>query len=584
MNLLHRSCAGLWSALRTGRGRSSARRRGRSPRIEPLESRQLLANTSVTAIPITTGAHPIGITQGPDGNLWYAEFMGKKIAFINPTTHAVTESGPIPTAASQPTEITTGPDGNLWFTEYVGNKIGMINPKTLAITESATLPGANPSPNGITAGPDGNVWFTEFANDAIGMINPATLTVTTFTIPTANPQPYDITTGPDGNLWFTEQAGNKIGMFNPTTHAFTESTTLPTADSQPSGITTGPDGNLWFTESGTGKVAVINPKTVAFSEVNAPTANSQPDEITTGPDGDLWFNEHNDTVNKIATINPITHGTADFAIPVASSRPSGIATGSDGNLWFTDSGVGASNIGVLSPATYVSASIEPPAFVAPGSTFGLTVTVNYLSGLVDTGYNGPVTVALVNPGGATLGGTLTVNAKNGVATFSGLTINQLGANYRLIAYTDPLMATYTTPVMVDVAPTIIAEKILYAGKGRHKHVVGFELDFSKSLNPTQAQNVANYAVTQTVKIHGKPGGKPVALASAVYNDATHAVTLTISGKAPFVTGGQIVVNGTAPLGITDTLGDLLDGNGKGVPGVYATLLIGRRARGITLQT
>jgi hypothetical protein len=215
---------------------------------------------------------------------------------------------------------------------------------------------------------------------------------------------------------------------------------------------------------------------------------------------------------------------------------------------------------------------------------------------VDTGYNGPVTVALVNPGGATLGGTLTVNAENGVATFSGLTINQLGANYRLIAYTDPLTATYTipvtvdvaptiiAPVTVDVAPTIIAEKILYAGKGRHKHVVGFELDFSKSLNPTQAQNVANYAVTQTVKIHGKPGGKPVALASAVYNDATHAATLTISGKAPFVTGGQIVVNGTAPLGITDTLGDLLDGNGKGVPGVNATLLIGRRARGITLQT
>jgi streptogramin lyase len=490
----------------------------------------------------------------------------------------------VPTAASQPTEITIAPDGNLWFTEYVGNKIGMINPKTLAITESAKLPGANPSPNGITAGPDGNVWFTEFANDAIRMINPATLAVTTFTIPTANAQPYDITTGPDGNLWFTEQAGNKIGMFNPTTQAFTESTTLPTGGSQPSGITTGPDGNVWFTESGTNKVGVINPKSLTFSEFNAPAANSQPDEITTGPDGDLWFTEHNVTVNKIATINPITHGTADFAIPVASSGPVGIATGPDGKLWFTEPGVGASNIGVLSPATYVSASIEPPAFVAPGSTFGLTVTVNYLSGLVDTGFSGPVTVALVNPGGATLGGNLTVNAKNGLAAFSGLTINQLGANYRLIAYTDPLTATYTTPVTVDVAPTIVAEKILYTGKGRRKHVVGFELDFSKALNPTQAQNVANYAVTQTAKIHGKPGGKAVALASAVYNAATHAVTLTISGNAPFLTGGQIVVNGTSPLGVIDTLGDLLDGTGKGVPGVSATLLIGRRARGITLQT
>ena len=191
MNLLHRSGTGLWSGSRAARNGATARRRGRAPRVESLESRQLLANTTVTAIPITAGAYPIGITQGPDGNLWYTELLGNKIASINPTTHAVTESAPIPTAGSQPTEITVGPDGNLWFTEYVGNKIGKINPTTMAITESATLPGANPSPNGITAGPDGNLWFTEYANDAIGMINPTTMAVTVFTIPTANAQPYD---------------------------------------------------------------------------------------------------------------------------------------------------------------------------------------------------------------------------------------------------------------------------------------------------------------------------------------------------------------------------------------------------------
>ena len=34
---------------------------------------------------------------------------------------------PVPTAGSAPRDITTGPDGNLWFTEYLGNKIGVLH-------------------------------------------------------------------------------------------------------------------------------------------------------------------------------------------------------------------------------------------------------------------------------------------------------------------------------------------------------------------------------------------------------------------------------------------------------------------------
>ena len=42
-------------------------------------------------------------------------------------------------------------------------------------------------------------------------------------------------------------------------------------------------------------------------------------------------------------------------------------------------------------------------------------------GNVDPTFNGSVTLALAsNPGSATLGGTVTVNAINGVATFAGL--------------------------------------------------------------------------------------------------------------------------------------------------------------------
>jgi len=34
---------------------------------------------------------------------------------------------PVLTANSQPADITAGPDGNLWFTEFLGNKIGQLH-------------------------------------------------------------------------------------------------------------------------------------------------------------------------------------------------------------------------------------------------------------------------------------------------------------------------------------------------------------------------------------------------------------------------------------------------------------------------
>jgi streptogramin lyase len=578
MNLLLRTRPGRWAGLVRDRRRGIATRRGRIPRVESLESRQLLTSTTIADFGTpTASAGPGWIAAGSDGNLWFTEFNVNKVGTINPTTHATSDFS-LPTASASPEEIAAGPDGNLWFTELTANKIGMINPTTHAITEFA-IPTASAGPYGITTGPDGNVWFTENLADKIGMINPTTHVVTEFTLPTAGAEPLGITTGPDGNLWFTEYAGDKIGMINPTTHAITEFA-VPTAGSDPFSIATGPDGNLWFTEFTGNKIGVINPTTHAITEINSPTATSSPVGIAAGPDGNLWFTEN--TANQIGTINPVTHGISEFASPTASSSPLGIAAGSDGNLWYAE--INASKIGAVSPATYLSFTAQPPAFVQPGNSFGTTVSVDYLSGLVDTGYNGPVTIALVNPGTATLGGTLTATAKNGAATFTGLSINQLGTGYRLMAYTDPLTTTTSTPVTVDVAPTIVSATVVYAGKGARKHAVGFVITFSKPLSATSAQALGNYTVTQTVKVRGKSLAKAVALTSAVYNATSDSVTLTMAGKPGFATGGMILVNGTPPDGITDTLGAFLDGTDTGVFGTNGTLIITPKARKIKLTT
>ena len=76
----------------------------------------------------------------------------------------------------------------------------------------------------------------------------------------------------------------------------------------------------------------------------------------------------------------------------------------------------------------------PPASVTANASFGLTVTAEDGSGNIATTYTGPVTLVLSGgTSGAKLGGTVTINAVNGVAAFTGLTIDTAGTGYTLTA-------------------------------------------------------------------------------------------------------------------------------------------------------
>ena len=64
-------------------------------------------------------------------------------------------------------------------------------------------------------------------------------------------------------------------------------------------------------------------------------------------------------------------------------------------------------------------------------------------------FSGMVTVALANnPGGAVLGGTLSATAINGVATFTGLTLNQTGTNFTLQVTSGNLTPATTSGISV----------------------------------------------------------------------------------------------------------------------------------------
>jgi hypothetical protein len=111
---------------------------------------------------------------------------------------------------------------------------------------------------------------------------------------------------------------------------------------------------------------------------------------------------------------------------------------------------------------------QPPATVATGAGFALTITAETSSGAVDPTFNGTVTLALANNAGGSgtvLGGNLTATAVNGVATFSGLTLNNPGNGYTLVASSNGLASAGAGPFNVTSQPpppTVITPTLTFA--------------------------------------------------------------------------------------------------------------------------
>jgi streptogramin lyase len=517
--------------------RSRDRTRARF-RLDGLESRRLLSGISAItefALPLHAGSEPLPITAGPDGNLWFAPYLGGYVGMINPTTHAISEFS-APNGGWN--RITAGPDGNIWFVGEGG--IGMINPTTHAVAEFP-FPGDNiyPYPSGIAAGSDGNLWFA--ASNTIGQFNLTTHAITQFALPYANATPTAITAGPDGNLWFTEAGWPKggvasyIGMINPMTHAITEFAT-PTAYSQPSGIAAGSDGNLWFTEQVAGgaadQIGMINPVTGAIAEFAVPSAyGTEAQEITAGSDGNLWFTAYNQLIGRI---NPATDAITEYTVPYSDSEPEGITMGPDGNLWYADYYTGKGNVGAIGVATLAPTQLvltqPPPASVTAGTPFGLTVEDMDSSGNLVSSYNGTVTVGLLNsPAGAALGGTLSVTASGGIATFPELTLDMAASGYTLLVTGNGVGEAVASAI--SVTPAAATQLAIKVEPGSVTAGSGFTLSTAIEDAYGNVVTSANYAVT--VALNGNPG------------DSTLGGTLSVPASNGVASFGGLTLNKAA---------------------------------------
>src|SRR5262249_55662936 len=116
------------------------------------------------------------------------------------------------------------------------------------------------------------------------------------------------------------------------------------------------------------------------------------------------------------------------------------------NQTYVFHGVAGSSTG---SATQLSFSQPPPATMSAGDTFSLQLEAKDQNGNFANTFNGAVTLSLgSNPGDASLGGTTTLSATNGLVTFTGLSIDLPANGYTIVASASGVSNATTSSILV----------------------------------------------------------------------------------------------------------------------------------------
>ena len=270
----------------------------------------------------TLESNPYQVALDQNGDAWFTEFSGNKIAVV--LTNGTVNEFQIPIPSCNPTGITVDQKTNrVWFNLldtsgafdqfYVGSFFNG------SFTFNNITPDVD-TPVGIAVDSSGDVWMTQHGASLVSEFNPVThyfKTISTSIPSVGESLPYfvyvDSTTG---KIWFNEHYGNAISVFDPNDDTLVEYEipSRATSDGNISGALTmalSPSGTPWFTELYTGKIGEVNSNlpvglsiNVSKSTIDLGNESSVPLQLTV-------TSSSNATTYLSASIGNFT-GTFDF--------------------------------------------------------------------------------------------------------------------------------------------------------------------------------------------------------------------------------------------------------------------------------
>ncbi|MFI5379194.1 MAG: choice-of-anchor tandem repeat GloVer-containing protein [Tepidisphaerales bacterium] len=368
--------------------------------------------------------------------------------------------------------IASGPNGaTLGGTTTVAMQNGVATFSDLAITDAGSYTLA--ASDGSLAGATSNsfnvaVVHLAFVQQPAGTSTDRTMAPVTVALEDASGNiitdetssvTLSIASGPNGAVLggtLTKATQNGIATFNNLSIGLAGAYTLSAKDGNLTGATSNSfqmvQLHLAFVRQPAGTVAgmTMSQVTVQLENASGAVVTNEDSPVTltiaSGPNG---------AVLSGTVTAAMQNGVATFSdLSIAPAGTYKLLAG-DGNL----AGV-ASSAFVIAPLHL--AFVRQPASALAGHTIAPAITVKLTdsSGKILAGDHSNVSLAIATgPKGATLGGTLTVAAKNGIATFSNLSITRAGT-YTLVASCGTLGGT-TGSVSFTISPAA-ASKLVFS--------------------------------------------------------------------------------------------------------------------------
>jgi streptogramin lyase len=540
----------------------------------------------VTEFALSGSAKPDGITAGPDNNVWFTESGSGAIGEIvvnsmsDPTLDTLGTSIAIPVSGQtggvvsspDPLGITAGPDGNLWFADRSG-AIGVV---TLNASPHFGLSSAPIS--SITAGTDFGLTISDEYSPTVPVQSfEGSVTATVYDSADEVVGTAETVTAVDGVATFAGLAVDLAGT------GYTIKVTS-SADNAPSSLTTSSFSVVAASPSklvlsalpgtvtaGSGFGLTVeledqfnNVATNYTGTVNVALANNPGGSVLGG------------TTSVIVSPGSATPGYASFTNLTLTKAAAGYT------LKVLATGVPAQTTGGISVASSSASQLvvtSPPASaLTPGAAFALTVAVEDRYGNLARTYNGTVSVALAsNPGGGSLSGTTSEGVSSsgsapGYATFSGLSLANPGNGYTLlISATGLASTTYgtinvlapppPTPPSITSVSVIFTQKTNKKGKKIGKPVIsGYVITFSTAMNQGSLVSTGSYVVDTVVttkRTRKKPAQTiltPIGFSVKAVTD--NSVTLSPSGT-PFAKKAGLITVIAAGSGVESSAGATL---------------------------
>jgi hypothetical protein len=196
---------------------------------------------------------------------------------------------------------------------------------------------------------------------------------------------------------------------------------------------------------------------------------------------------------------------------------------------------------------------------------------------VDPTFNGNVTITIPTDSGPE---TTTVQARNGVATFPGLTAQPAPQGAAIQIAADGLKSVQTPPIIIVGPPPTASASVYFTRKTNKKGkpigkpvFSGFKLVYSTAMSSSARQST-DYQVLSTVtkRVKKKLVTSHTNVPYKPSYDPTNTLTLSIKSQQPFAkSGGEIIISGATsqagvPLSPSDDLFVILPKAKNIVPG------------------